>query len=398
MTRRSYTIGASALARRFRRAVYELRTEGLGPEREAIACGVGVFIGCTPFYGFHLLITWAVGNLFRLNRLKLYLAANISNPLFAPVLILSELQVGAWLRTGSFRSLTLATVKSMDPWTFGLDILIGSLAVGLALGVFVAAVTYITLRGSSDDAFLTDLIRQTSDRYLHTSLTAWEFARGRLRTDSVYRTAACAGLLRSGRVMVDIGCRQGLMLAFLIDARRAFRAGMWPPGAAAPPEFERMVGVEVRPRLVRLARQALGGEAEILHAGAIAFSPEPCHTVLMLDVLHEMNARQQESLLAAIVSALDPGGVVLVREANADAGWRLGMVRAINRLGALALGGWRRRSHFRTVAEWLVCFDRLGLEAEVVPVENGTPLGSVLFRLTVRPDASAASRRPERSR
>jgi uncharacterized protein (DUF2062 family)/2-polyprenyl-3-methyl-5-hydroxy-6-metoxy-1,4-benzoquinol methylase len=398
MTRRSYTRGASALAKRFRRAVYELRTEGLGPEREAIACGVGVFIGCTPFYGFHLLITWAVGNLFRLNRLKLYLAANISNPLFAPVLILSELQVGAWLRSGSFRSLTLATVKSMDPWTFGLDILIGSLAVGLALGIFVAAVTYITLRGSSDDAFLTDLIRQTSDRYLHTSLTAWEFARGRLRTDSVYRTAACAGLLRSGRVLVDIGCRQGLMLAFLIDARRAFRAGIWPPGAAAPPEFERVVGVEARPRLVRLARQALGGEAEIVQAGAIAFSPEPCHTVLMLDVLHEMNAEQQESVLAAIVSALDPGGVVLVREANADAGWRLGMVRAINRLGALALGRWRRRSHFRTMTQWLVCFDRLGLEAEVVPVEDGTPPGSVLFRLTVRPDASAASRRPERSR
>jgi uncharacterized protein (DUF2062 family) len=393
-----HTIGASAFAKRFRRAVYELRTEGLGPGREAIACGVGVFIGCTPFYGFHLLITWAVGNLFRLNRLKLYLAANISNPLFAPVLILSELQVGAWLRSGSFRSLTLATVKSMDPWTFGLDILIGSLAVGSALGIFVAAATYITFRGFSDDAFLTDLIRQTSDRYLHTSLTAWEFARARLRTDSLYRTAACAGLLRSGRVLVDIGCRQGLMLAFLIDARRAFRTGTWPPGAAAPPEFERMVGVEVRPRLVRLARLALGSEAEIVQADAIAFPPEPCHTVLMLDVLHKMNAEQQERLLAAMVSALDPGGVVLVREANADAGWRLGMVRAINRLGALALGRWRRRLHFRTMTEWLVCFDRLGLEAEVVPAENRTPLGSVLFRLTVRPDASAASRQPERSR
>src|ERR1700730_10350994 len=138
MTRRSYTMGPSAFARRFRRAVYELRTEGLGPGREAIACGVGIFIGCTPFYGFHLLITWAIGNLFRLNRLKLYLAANISNPLFAPVLILSELQVGAWLRSGSFRTLSLATAKSMDPWTFGLDMLIGSLAVGSTLGIFVA--------------------------------------------------------------------------------------------------------------------------------------------------------------------------------------------------------------------------------------------------------------------
>ena len=48
-----------------------------------------------------------------------------------------------------------------------------------------------------------------------------------------------------------------------------------------------MVGVEAHPRLVRLARQALSSEAEILQADAITVSPEPCHTVLMLDVLHK---------------------------------------------------------------------------------------------------------------
>jgi hypothetical protein len=187
------------------------------------------------------------------------------------------------------------------------------------------------------------------------------------------------------------------MLAFLIDARRAFRAGTWPSGAAAPPEFERMVGVEVRPRFVRVARQALGGDAEIIQADAVVWPPEPCHTALMIDVLHLMNAEQQERLLSAVVSALEPGGVLMVREANADVGWRLGMVRAINRLGALALGRWRRPLHFRTTAEWLVCFDRLGLEAEVVPMANGTPLGSVVFRLTVRPDTAPADRQPGRS-
>jgi hypothetical protein len=177
-----------------------------------------------------------------------------------------------------------------------------------------------------------------------------------------------------------------------------FRGGTWPPGAAAPPEFERMVGLEAHPRYVRLARQALGDEAEIVQADRMAFAPEACHTVLMLDVLHEMNAEQQETLLAALVGVLDPGGVILVRETNANAGWRLRLMRAIKRLGALALGRWRRRLHFRTLTEWLACFDRLGLEAELVPVEARTPPGSVLFRLTVRLDASVASRQPERSR
>ena len=69
---------------RLRRLVYGLRTEGGGRRREAAAIGVGVFIGCSPFYGFHLILCIAVSTLFRLNRLKTYLAANISIPLVAP--------------------------------------------------------------------------------------------------------------------------------------------------------------------------------------------------------------------------------------------------------------------------------------------------------------------------
>ena len=48
---------------RLRRTFYELRTEGEGVRREAAALGLGVFIGCTPFYGFHLLLCWVVGRL-----------------------------------------------------------------------------------------------------------------------------------------------------------------------------------------------------------------------------------------------------------------------------------------------------------------------------------------------
>ena len=83
-----------------RRLFYGLRSEGAGAGREATAVGVGVFIGCLPFYGFHLLLCWITGWLFGLNRLKIYLAATISNPLIAPMLIVTELQASAWLRRG----------------------------------------------------------------------------------------------------------------------------------------------------------------------------------------------------------------------------------------------------------------------------------------------------------
>jgi uncharacterized protein (DUF2062 family) len=67
-----------------RRVFSDLRLEGAGKWRDAVAMGVGAFIGCLPFYGLHLLMVVVIGRLARLNRLKMYLAANISNPIFAP--------------------------------------------------------------------------------------------------------------------------------------------------------------------------------------------------------------------------------------------------------------------------------------------------------------------------
>ena len=89
------------IPRRMRRTFRDLRLEGRGASREAAAVGLGVFLGCLPLYGLHLLLCWLLGSLFRLNRLKVYLAANISNPFVAPWLLLVELQTGAWLRHGA---------------------------------------------------------------------------------------------------------------------------------------------------------------------------------------------------------------------------------------------------------------------------------------------------------
>ena len=86
--------------------------------------------------------------MFRLNRLKIYLAANISNPLLAPALVFAELQAGAFLRRGSFHELSLETARTIDPWMFGLDILVGSLVIGGVLGLVVAAVTYCAVQGA----------------------------------------------------------------------------------------------------------------------------------------------------------------------------------------------------------------------------------------------------------
>ena len=362
-----------------RRTFYDLRTEGQGRVREACAIGVGLFIGCLPFYGFHLLLCWIVGRLFRLNRMKVYLAANVSNPIVAPLLVFVELQAGAWLRTGAFLALTLETARTITPWQFGAHLMVGSLAVGGVLAAIGGVATYLALGGGADDPFFDRLARAAADRYATTSITAWEFARGKLRGDPVYRDVLLGGWLPSGGKLLDIGCGQGLMLALLAEAELLERSRSVPD--VHLPRFERMVGVELRPHRARLARAALGADAEIVETDARTMSVGAWRVVLLFDVLHMMPRSDQDALLAAAVRALEPGGIILVREADASAGWRFQAVRFGNRLTAFTSGAWHQAFAFRTVGEWRNCFSQHGLEVEAVPAGAGTPFANHLFRL-----------------
>lgn len=369
-------------APKFRRFVHRLRTEGSGPYRETAAIALGVFVGCTPFYGLHLAICWVLAIALGLNRLKVYLAANLSNPIIAPFLLFAQVQIGAWLRHGRMHPLRVETVAAVSPWSFGLDLIVGSAVVGALMATVAAALTYAVVRRASGDAFFSLLVRQASDRYVGASITAWEFARGKLQGDPVYRSVLGGDLLPSGGTLVDVGCGQGLMLALLIEAKALVRASAWPAAWALPPVFDRLVGIETRPRVARLATSALGADADVLHADARTMRLEPCAAVLLFDVLHMMPREAQESLLWDVSQALVLGGVILVREADRSAGWRFAVVRTVNRLKALALGSWRQQFCYRSRDEWLACFADLGLRAEQSQSQGVDALVNVLFRLS----------------
>ena len=367
-----------------------MRTEGGGAAREAVAVGVGFFIGCTPFYGFHLLLVFAVGWLLRLNRLKMYVAANVSNPVFAPFLVLLEIQTGAWLRRGSVHGLTIETLRATDPWTFGLDLLLGSLVIGVIGGIAAAVATYPMSRRRGP---LDDVLMAAADRYLAGGIVAWEFARGKLRGDPIYREVISGAVLPSGASLVDIGCGQGLTLAALAEAGRAAATGRWPQGAASPPVFDRLAGIELRPRIAKLAAQALEGDATIHTGDAAKLSMAPATVIILFDVLHMLSKTEQDALLRSLLTSLEPRGLVLVREANAAAGLAFGFVRLGNRLKAIATGRWRQRFAFRSTEEWQRAFHAAGFESAVRDMASGTPFANVLFTLRAAPFTEVADSR-----
>ena len=325
----------------------------------------------------------------------------------APWLVFLEIQTGAWLRRGSFHPLTVEAITTTSLAVFGADVLVGGVVIGAVLASFAAWLTYALLRGNCNRGPFAEFVRLASDRYIETGIIAWEFARGKLRIDPIYRAAACDGLLRgasdqpvpaagdppgsgSGRTLLDVGCGLGLTLALLAEAARAQRTGTWPAEWPSPPCFDRMVGIETRRRIAAMASAALAGDAEIIAADIREVMPFRAHVVLLFDVLHMMREDEQDSLLAAMASSLEPDGFMLIREAIAGAGWRFTAVRWGNRFKALAFGSWSQRFHFRTVSEWHACLARHGLHAEVRDMSEGTPFANVLLIVTTRPSGSPA--------
>jgi uncharacterized protein (DUF2062 family) len=128
----------------------KLRKEHVSPARIGVAVGVGVLIGCSPFWGLHFLIALGVATLFRLNRLAVLVGTQISMPPLTPLLLFGNAQLGSWIITGKGLSLSFAELRSMPAkllvTSLFWDLFVGGLVLGgglaLVLGYGAAALVH----------------------------------------------------------------------------------------------------------------------------------------------------------------------------------------------------------------------------------------------------------------
>ncbi|HKH46338.1 MAG TPA: DUF2062 domain-containing protein [Thermoanaerobaculia bacterium] len=365
--------------RSIRELLYRLRTEGDTPGRIAGAVGVGVFIGCSPFYGFHLALCILFAKIFRLNQFLTYLAAHVSLPGLWPLLVIGELQLGRFLRGAPLLSIRPADLRHTDPWQFAADLLLGSAVVGAVLAVAFALPTLWLARRRRKAPEINALRERTAYRYLAAGMFHWEFTRGKLRYDPVYFALLRAGALPDEGRLLDLGCGRGLLLALLLTAREQADKNEYPEGWPPPPRLD-LHGIESSRKIVDVARRAVGGEARI-DAADLRDTPDlpPARVILLLDVLHYLPDTAQEDLLVRIAEALEPGGLLLIRDADADAGWRFTATRIQERTCALVRRQWRQRFHYRSQAEWMELLERNGLAASTELMAQGTPYSNVLL-------------------
>lgn len=80
----------------FKRFLQEDVLESDGSNRtKAFSIALGVFIGFSPLWGFHTLLTISLAVLFKLNKVLAFVASNVSLPPFIPFIIAASLFLGA---------------------------------------------------------------------------------------------------------------------------------------------------------------------------------------------------------------------------------------------------------------------------------------------------------------
>jgi SAM-dependent methyltransferase len=376
--------------------LHRYRTEGDTPVRQALAIALGLYIGASPFVGFHLALALGLGWLFGLNRFKVYVAANISNPIVAPFLYAVEIQVGTRLRTGQF--LSPSRLDEIRLAGIAIDVLIGSVIVGLILAIAGGLLTYWGSGGRDRDPSETVLVSIAAERYLSIGCGAWELARAKLQADPVYLQVIRDGRLPTQGTLMDLGCGQGLMLALIAATRELWQRGQWPPSWPPPPLNLELRGIETRPRVARHAREALDDVARIEQIDLTLWSLPPCDAILLFDVMHLLPRETQDRLLTTAARSLSPSGVLIIREADAAGGWKFNMVRAGNRFNAFAQGHFRRRFCFDSLRGWSSRLEAEGFTVESVTRHDSPAFANVLLqaRLADRRDVKATRTQRQR--
>ena len=363
-----------------RRLYLTLRTEHTTPGKLGLAVGIGSFLGFSPFWGLHLLLCFVTASVLRLNRMLLYAASNLANPATAPLLLFAEAQIGHHFLHGVWLDVTLHEVRAAGLAGVGMlfvDVVVGWAAAGSVVSLGLGVGTFLVSRLSRLPAAYQGIVDNVVRRYLDVSIRDAEGARGRLLRDPIYPFLMAEGALDGGRVL-DLGCGRALAAAV---------------GAACNASPRSYLGVDVHPRYVKVAREALGDLPghRFLEADLRDFDPPPADLVLLVNVLRFLPPASQDALLRRLAKALPPGAHVVVREVDASRGSRFRAAQLKDLLATLTPGRPLRRVHYRRAQDLRNALVAAGFEVRDRSTLHTTPRARVLLLAVRKPGAAPSA-------
>ena len=223
------------------------------------------------------------------------------------------------------------------------------------------------------------MIAAASAPYRDAGRFAFHFARGKLRGDPVFPALLQPGLLPMRARLLDLGCGQGLLAAWLRAAARLHAAAAWPAQQPAPPTVRSYRGIELMQADVARARDALGPDCGVSQGDIRAADFGRHDAVVILDVLHYLDYAQQEAVLRRARAALAPGGVLLLRIGDAASGIAFRYSTWVDRVVTRLRGHRGAQLYCRDRSSWIAQLHGLGFDVQALPMSRGTGFANVLL-------------------
>jgi uncharacterized protein (DUF2062 family)/SAM-dependent methyltransferase len=356
------------------RAIFRtLMTEHSKPLPLAAAVTLGIVIGCTPFFGLHLLMCVLFAYVLRLNILITYLAANISIPPLAPFLAAGSIQIGHYLFHGQFLEFSFTSLEEIRTrfflyWLVGSGLLGGGIGIVAGSLVYVAAVIRDKSRGRKGE--LSDEIDSLFRAALPFGKFRAHFIKGKLKHDPVYKIIMQKVPMSCS--FTDLGGGYGILACLYalksVVSSATVRVVDWDESKI---EFGR--------RLAKSLKQNVEYVVADIFSDLNADNSDTSEIWALIDVLHYQPVSRQTSYLAQLGQRIRAGGYLLIRDMDADLKIRTVITVLQERLSLFFSFTKATRIYPRSGSELKQQLQSLGFDFCEVPAWQSTPFANKLW-------------------
>lgn len=223
------------------------------------------------------------------------------------------------------------------------------------------------------------LVDHASRSYRTAGRFAYHFARGKLGCDPMFLALLERGLIPDNARILDLGCGQGLLAAWLLAARQSYATGEWPAAWNAPGQPADIRGVDLLSSDIQRAQTALGAPTRFEQGDMRHVDFGQADVVVIMDVLHYVDIPAQDEVLRRVRAALPANGLFITRVGDADAGLAFKLSNWVDRTVAFFRGNGLPPTHGRPLREWKQTLESLGFHVEAADMNGGLPFANVML-------------------